>query len=188
MSRRRAVFLDRDGTLIEDVGYLNRADQLRVLPGVPAALRDLRAAGFLLIVVTNQSAVARGWLTEPKLCAINQRLNAMLRAEGAGLDAFYCCPHLPDGTVRRYTHECECRKPRPGLLLKAADEWGIDLERSYAVGDSERDVVAGNRTGCHTILIAEGSTGLPDSAADECAADLAEAAHLILRREGREFD
>lgn len=188
MNRRRAVFLDRDGTLIEDVGYLNRADQLRVLPGVPAALRGLRAAGFLLIVVTNQSAVARGWLTEPKLCAINQRLNEILRAEGAGLDAFYCCPHLPDGTVRRYARECECRKPRPGLLLKAAEEWDVDLERSYAVGDSERDVLAGNRAGCHTVLLEDLSEEKPDTVADERASDLAEAAHLVLRREGRESD
>jgi len=187
MRSRRAVFLDRDGTLIEDVGYLKRPDQLRVLPGVPAALRDLRAAGLLLIVVTNQSAVARGWLTEETLCVIHQRLNALLRREGAGVDAFYYCPHLPGGAVARYARECECRKPRPGMLLRAAEEWNIGVEMSYSVGDSERDVEAGNRAGCYTIRLGNRSGRAGGTSAHECAADIAEAAQLILRRETREL-
>jgi len=150
---QRAVFLDRDGTIIEDVDYLTQIDQLRILPGVPQALRRLKEAGFLLIVVTNQSAVARGWLTEEKLAEIHAELNRRLKAEGAAVDAFYHCPHLPDGSVGRYARVCDCRKPAPGLFLRAAEEWGIDLSRSYAVGDAQRDVEAARRAGCFAILL-----------------------------------
>lgn len=176
---RSAVFLDRDGTLIEDVGYLDTAAQIEILPGVPEALRRLREAGFLLIVVTNQSAVARGWLTERRLESIHQSLNAALGREGVAPDAYYYCPHLPDGEVDEYARACACRKPAPGLLMRAAKEWGIALERSYAVGDSERDVEAGRRVGCCTILVGDEAA----SCACARAKDLPEAAELILRRE-----
>ncbi len=178
---RRAVFLDRDGTMIEDVGYLNREADIVILPGVPEALRRLREAGFLLIVVTNQSAVARGWLTEERLQAIHRALNAALHRKGAGVDAFYYCPHLPQGKVERYAGPCACRKPAAGMLRQAAEDWGIALERSYAVGDSERDVEAGRRVGCHAILLREEA---PENADDQ-AAGLPEAADLILNREVR---
>ncbi len=184
MSSRRAVFLDRDGTMIRDVGYLNQADQLQVLPGVPTALRLLRGAGFLLVVVTNQSAVARGRLTEENLCAINRRLNTLLGEFEAGVDAFYYCPHLPAGTVGRYARACDCRKPSPGMLERAARELDIDLQASYSVGDSERDVEAGRRAGCRTIRLGDCREGAAETSADACVPDLAAAAHLILRPQG----
>jgi len=176
--RNRAVFLDRDGTIIRDADYLRSPDQLEVLPGVPAALRALKGAGFLLIVVTNQSAIARGWLTEEELARIHHILNERLGAAGAGIDAFYYCPHLPEGTVARYARPCRCRKPEPGMLQRAAREWTIDLGASYMVGDSERDVEAGKRAGCFSILVGEEQT----TRADARAPDLLEAARLILSR------
>jgi D-glycero-D-manno-heptose 1,7-bisphosphate phosphatase len=159
---RRAVFLDRDGTIVRDVDYLTEVGQLEILPGVPDALRLLREAGFLLLVVTNQSAIARGWLTEEALAAIHAELNRRLEAEGARIDGFYHCPHLPDGTVPAYACECTCRKPRPGLIERAAREWQADLARSYVVGDSERDVEAGRRAGCVALRIGTGAGTVSD--------------------------
>ncbi len=173
------MFLDRDGTIVADVDYLTRPEELRLLPGAAEALRLLRAAGYLLILVTNQSAIARGWLTEEDLEAIHRRLNEMLAASGTGIDACYHCPHLPDGEVGRYAVECSCRKPEPGLLQRAAREWGIDTAQSWAVGDSERDVEAGRRAGCRTVLLAEE----PVPAADAVRPDLLGAARLILEQE-----
>jgi D-glycero-D-manno-heptose 1,7-bisphosphate phosphatase len=179
--KRRAVFLDRDGTIIEDVSYLRRARDVRLLPGAAEALKLLRQAGFLLLVVSNQSAVARGWLTEPDLMDVQGEVERALEAQGAGLDGFYYCPHLPEGTVQQYARECDCRKPEPGMLLRAAGERNVDVRRSYAVGDSERDVEAGRRAGCSTILIGRGAS----STADLIARDLREAADLILHRESK---
>ena len=183
--KSRAVFLDRDGTVIEDVDFLTRADQLRILPQVPEALRLLKDAGFLLIVVTNQSAIARGWLTEERLAGIHEELNRMLAAQGARVDAFYYCPHLPGATDGRYAQVCRCRKPEPGLLEQAAGEWNVDLARSYTVGDGERDMEAGRRAGCATVRIGPSAEGRANatSAADAASADLYEAARLIIRED-----
>jgi len=178
--KRRAVFLDRDGTIVRDVGYLKRTEDVCLLPGAPEALKSLKEAGFLLLVVTNQSAVARGWLTEPALLEIQREVERRLKAEGAGLDGFYYCPHLPEGTVEQYARKCDCRKPQPGMLLRAARDWNVDPERSYVVGDSGRDVEAGRRAGCSTILIGGGPSGRGGLR----ARDLREAADLILQREG----
>ncbi len=179
MNDRRAVFLDRDGVLIEDVGYLSGPEQMEVLPGVAEALKALRRAGFLLIVATNQSAIARGWLTERELRRIHRRLQQKLRRQGVELDGIYWCPHLPNGSVEAYARECDCRKPRPGLLEVAAREHGINLASSYMVGDSPRDAEAGKRAGCYAILVGEE----PCACADGLAEDLKGAAALILRRE-----
>jgi len=173
---RRAVFLDRDGTIIEDMDYLTRSEQIRLLPGVPEALRRLREAGYLLIVVTNQSAIARGWLTEDELHAIHADLNELLSGNGAAVDAFYHCPHLPDGDVPGYARACDCRKPEPGLILHGADDWGVDLAASWVVGDSERDIEAGRRAGCRTVRVGAGDR----TAADASAPDLAAAVDYIL--------
>ncbi len=173
---RRAVFLDRDGTMIEDVDYLTEIEQIRILPGVPDALRRLREAGYLLIVVTNQSAVARGMLTETELADIHAELSRRLAAEGAAVDAFYYCPHLPHGVVERYACVCDCRKPAAGMFRRAEEEWGVDAARSYAVGDTERDVQAGRAAGCFSIRLGPG----PSEAADATAPDLGAAADIIL--------
>jgi len=179
-ARNRAVFLDRDGTIIEDVDYLTRAEQIRLLPGSAHALRSLKEAGYLLLVVTNQSAVGRGRLTEEDLEQVHVELNRRLRALGAEVDAFYYCPHLPGAEVARYAVECRCRKPQPGLIERAAADWAADVSRSYAVGDSARDVEAGRRAGCRTVFIGRGLC----READLAAADLTEAARLILAERG----
>lgn len=150
---RRAVFLDRDGVLIRDVDHLTAASQIEILPGVPAALRRLRDAAWTIVVVTNQSVVARGLVTEAELRRIHRVLEAQLRGCGASLDAVYYCPHHPEGAVARYRVICDCRKPEPGLLLRAAADLGIDLVASVMVGDTASDIEAGRRAGCRTILI-----------------------------------
>jgi D-glycero-D-manno-heptose 1,7-bisphosphate phosphatase len=178
-SRRRAVFLDRDGTIIEEVGYLTEVQQICVLPGATEALRRLKEAGYLLLVVTNQSAIARGWLTEERLAAIHEALNARLATGGAAIDAFYYCPHLPDGAVELYAQTCNCRKPADGMLREAARDWNVALDESYMIGDSARDVEAGRLAGCRTFRVGTDSQGNADWQVN----DLAEAAAIILERE-----
>jgi len=151
---RAAAFLDRDGTINEDVDFLADPRDLRLLPGAAEAIAMLRRAGYLVIVVSNQSGIARGYFDEATLAAIHDELRRHLRAEGADVDAIYWCPHLPEGQVERYAVACGCRKPEPGLLLRAAAEWRIDLTRSVMIGDAERDVEAGRRAGCRTALLA----------------------------------
>ena len=179
-SPRRAVFLDRDGTIIEDADYLTSADELRILSGAVEGLKRLRQAGLLLLVVTNQSAVARGWLTEAQLQEIHRELQGMLRAEGAVVDDFFYCPHLPEGDVEEYAVTCSCRKPAPGLIEAAAAKWNVDTSRSFAVGDSERDVVAGQAANCYGILLAKEPS--IETAADAVVSSLEEAADVILAR------
>jgi D-glycero-D-manno-heptose 1,7-bisphosphate phosphatase len=145
---RKAAFLDRDGTINEDVHFLRRPDELRLLPGAATAIRRLRAAGYLTIVVTNQSGIARGFLSEADLLAIHERLRALLACEGAVIDAFYHCPHLPDGVVRAYARACDCRKPKPGLFQRASARHGVSVSTSVAIGDKERDVEAALAAGC----------------------------------------
>ena len=176
---RPAAFLDRDGTVIEEVNYLTRVEQLRLEPGAANAMRRLRGAGYLLILITNQSGVARGMLTEEDLAGIHRRLSEMLSAEGADLDGAYYCPHLPGAEVGEYDLECACRKPKPGMIHKAAEEHGIDLAASVMFGDSERDVEAGKVAGCRAALIHHGDA--PDETrADYSAKDLSEAVDALL--------
>ncbi len=149
----KAIFLDRDGTLIEDPGFLSHPEQVNLLDGAAEALVELRAMGYKLVVVSNQSGVARGILSESDLEEIHDRLRQLLAEKGAYLDQIYYCPYHPDGVVSKYRKESEWRKPNPGMLLAAADEMGIDLSQSWSIGDSSRDVEAGLRAGCKTILI-----------------------------------
>lgn len=159
---RRAVFLDRDGVLIEDVHLLTRADDIRVLPGVPEALQQLHGAGLQLIVVTNQTVVARGLCTEHDVTALQHEVDLRLRHSGAPpLDAFYFCPHHPNATLAEYRIACECRKPRAGLLLRAAAERGIDLANSFLVGDRMTDIAAGACAGCRTVWVQTGCHSAP---------------------------
>ncbi len=160
--KSRAVFLDRDGVLIADVDLLTLAAQIQPLPGVAAALRRLRAGGFQLIVVSNQTVVARGLATEGEVEEINREIQRQLSSEGAPLlDAFYFCPHHPNATVEKYRVDCDCRKPRPGMLLRAAAERQIDLKASFLVGDRMTDIAAGAAAGCRTALVQTGKHAAP---------------------------
>jgi D-glycero-D-manno-heptose 1,7-bisphosphate phosphatase len=142
----RAVFLDRDGTLMVDTGYPRDPAEVRLLPGATVALTRLKEHGFRLVVVSNQSGIARGLVTQEEARAVHDRFVGCLAAQGVVLDGVYYCPHGPDGS-------CDCRKPRPGLLKRAAEELGLDLERSFAVGDLPRDVEAGVAAGCRAFLL-----------------------------------
>lgn len=157
----RAVFLDRDGTLVEPRNYPSRPEDLVLYPGLATQLRRLREAGFLLVLVTNQSGLARGYFQPGDLDRMHNRLNAALHKEDAALDAIYVCPHHPDGTVPELAVDCACRKPRPGLLVQAAADFNLDLSRSWLVGDILDDIEAGNRAGCRTILVDLGTEQLP---------------------------
>ena len=149
----KAIFMDRDDTLIEDPGYINDPEQVKLLDGVPDALIQLKALGYKLIIVTNQSAVAHGIVTEKVLGEIHDRLKQLLAEKNAFLDRIYYCPYHPEGVVPKYRKESNSRKPSPGMLLQAADEMDIDLSQSWCIGNSRRDIEAGLRAGCKTILI-----------------------------------
>ncbi len=166
----KAAFLDRDDTIIRDVGYLADPEDIELLPGAIEGLRALSQDGYLLILATNQSGVARGFFTIERLSEIHQRLETLLLGQGVALDGVYFCPHLAEGSVAPYDISCECRKPSPGLILRAAEEHGVDLARSVMIGDSERDVESGRRAGCGKNL----QIGVD-------VADLTEAARLMIR-------
>jgi D-glycero-D-manno-heptose 1,7-bisphosphate phosphatase len=151
------VFLDRDGVLIEDVHLLVRADQLQILPGVPAALHALRKGGFRLVVISNQAVVARGMATEEAVEAVHAALNqALLRAGAPEIERYYFCPHHPNATLPAYRVACDCRKPQPGLFLRAARDLGLELAASFAVGDRPTDIIAGRKAGCRTVWVQSG--------------------------------
>lgn len=150
----RALFLDRDGVLIEDMDYLRTAGQIRILPGVPEFLRAAQSE-YCLIVITNQSGIARGFFSEDDLYVIHCDLASRFEAQGVQLDALYYCPHLPDAPAERYRQTCECRKPAPGMLLRAAEEWKLDLKGSVTVGDRPRDIQAGEAAGTAGVLLGE---------------------------------
>ncbi len=162
---RIAVFFDRDGTLIEDVGYLRTPDQVRLLPGAAASLRRLNDRQILTCLVSNQSGIARGLFTEDDLAGIHQRMENDLAAAGAHLDRVYYCPHHPTEGRPPYNIECMCRKPRTGMLEQAARECAIDLARSFIVGDKALDIEAGKRAGTKSILVL---TGFGRSSVEEC--------------------
>lgn len=161
---QRAVFLDRDGTLNVYKGFIRRAEDIELLPGAAEAVRRINASGYLAVVVTNQPVIARGECTWEELERIHNTLETLLGKEGAYLDAIYVCPHHPDrgfeGERPEYKIVCDCRKPKPGLLLKAAKDYNIDLSASYMVGDGQNDIGAGQAAGCHTALV--GGAGAPE--------------------------
>ena len=151
-----AVFLDRDGTIIKEKDHLCYIREIDLLPDAAWAIRLLRKAGFFLVVVTNQAAVAKGLLTEEQLAIIHARLQQLLRREGAWLDALYYCPHHPENGYFPYQKTCACRKPEPAMLLQAAREHNLCLESSFLIGDTLTDMEAGRRAGCRTILVRTG--------------------------------
>jgi histidinol-phosphate phosphatase family protein len=148
----RAVFLDRDGTIARDVHYCRRPEDFEILPTVPDAIKVLNKSGFNVVVITNQSGIARGYFTEQMLARIHQKMENELARDGARVDAIYYCPHHPDDG-------CDCRKPKTALFRRAAQEMGIDFNLSYVVGDLSMDIEAGKALGCRTILVTTGPEG-----------------------------
>ncbi len=159
--RSRALFLDRDGTLVHASHYPSRPEQLRLYDGIGTALQALQQHGFRLVIITNQAGIARGYFTEADLQRMHEYLVGELATLGVYVDGIYHCPHHPDGVVEGLTICCDCRKPQPGMLLQAAHDLDLDLERSWFVGDILDDVEAGNRAGCHTILVDLDTESLP---------------------------
>jgi D-glycero-D-manno-heptose 1,7-bisphosphate phosphatase len=182
----KAVFLDRDGTLIVERGYITVPEGVELIPGAAGAVARLREAGWKVFIVTNQGAVAKGMITEDELGLIHLRMVSLLAEEGAEIDGLYYCPHHPDGEQIQYSVECDCRKPRPGLLERAAGEHGIDLSKSVMVGDTLRDLEAGRAAGVRGVLVLTGhgtKTAAEDGhGADFVAADLAGAVEWILNQ------
>ena len=179
----KAIFMDRDDTLIKDPGYINNPDQVQLLAGVSEALIELKQMGYKRVIVTNQSGVARGIVSEEVLKQIHKRLEKLLFREGAGIEGIYYCPYHPDGVIEKYRRESENRKPNPGMILKAAKEMDIDLKRSWVIGNSYRDVAAGQRAGCKTILINSSIDQTyrkpTDPVADKQAVNMKEAVNII---------
>lgn len=169
VATRPGVFLDRDGTIIVDKGYLKDPDGVTLLAGAPEALLRLQNAGYALVVITNQSGIGRGYFGHGAVRRQHARLRALLDQYGVHIDAVEYCPHAPD-------EKCACRKPEPAMILRAAAKLKLDLKRSYMVGDKTGDVIAGRRAGCRTILL--GDAGTAD--ADVHSSDLAGAAAWIL--------
>ena len=153
---RRAVFLDRDGTLIEEAGYLDRLARIQLFPYTIDAVRLLNRAGFTVVVISNQSGVARGFFDEGFVQQTHTHLSKTFANGGAAIDAFYYCPHHPEGTVATYRHACDCRKPKPGLLERAARDHGLDLRHSFVVGDRMNDVETGRAVGARSVLVRTG--------------------------------
>ncbi len=156
-NKQKAIFLDRDGTINKYVGFLRDIDEFELLPGVVEAIQKINASGYLAIVVTNQPVIARGEVTFDKLNTIHNKMETELGTHGAYLDGIYYCPHHPhkgyEGEIVELKIDCDCRKPKPGMLVKAAKDFNIDLSHSWMIGDSENDILAGKNAGCKTALI-----------------------------------
>jgi len=183
----KAVFLDRDGTVVVERGYITVPDAIELVPGAALAIARLRTAGWKVFVVTNQGCVAKGLITEEELGAIHLRMVAMLAEGGAMLDGIFYCPHHPDGDVPQYAEECDCRKPRPGMLERAARENGLLLTDCVMVGDTLRDVEAAHASGARAVLVrtGHGEQTLAENeehGAEHVARDLLAAVDWILGR------
>ncbi len=177
MSRKQAVFLDRDGTMAKDVHYCSRPEDFELFTGVPGAIKKLNDHGFKVVVVTNQSGVGRGFFTEDTLRLIHEKMVNNLTHQGAKLDGIYYCPHHPN-------ENCNCRKPKIGLLVRAKRDLEIDFKRSYMVGDMALDIEVGQAVGCKTILITGGDKiGKITVKPDQMTSNLAEAIDWILKTE-----
>jgi D-glycero-D-manno-heptose 1,7-bisphosphate phosphatase len=176
-----AVFLDRDDTVIRDPGYLSHPDGIDILPGAAEAIRVLNESGIPAIIITNQSGIARGFFKEETLEAIHKRLTTLLAGQGARIDAIYYCPHHPDGIRQEYRVACTCRKPEPGLLLKAAQDFGLDLRYCYLVGDKPIDVETIHKVGGKGILISTGKDMPLTVKPDYSAATIKDAVSWILK-------
>ena len=179
-----AVFLDRDGTINEEVGYLDRLEKLHIFPAAFDAVRMINESGMKVVVVTNQSGVARGFFDEAFVNAVHEHMRKTFQERGAFIDHFYCCPHHPTEGIGRYRVSCSCRKPEPGMLVQASAELDIDLPGSYVVGDTARDMELANRTGARGILVRTGygkEAALSKIRAAHIAKDILDAAYWILK-------
>jgi D-glycero-D-manno-heptose 1,7-bisphosphate phosphatase len=182
MTLKRAVFIDRDGTINEESGYLFKKEDCRFIPGAIEAIVQLNMAGFLVVVITNQSGIARGYYTEADLHQLHQFMESEIAAAGGRIDGWYYCPHHPDYPD---SSQCDCRKPLPGMLQLAAHELGIDLASSWMIGDKIADVNAGISAGCQTILVKTGYGAVEALSAPKeqiIIADLGAAASLIIEQ------
>ncbi|HLP16510.1 MAG TPA: D-glycero-beta-D-manno-heptose 1,7-bisphosphate 7-phosphatase [Bacteroidota bacterium] len=182
-SAQFAVFLDRDGTINVDVDYLSSPDELRFIPRSVEAIRSLNEAGIRVFVITNQSGIARGYLTETEMHAVHDAMNAQLKRQGAWIDGFFYCPHHPSAAVEQYKMKCSCRKPAPGMLIEAAARHTIDLASSFVIGDKAIDVQTGRAVGATCIQVATGyGTAEKDAGAqwrDHYTNDLYEAVLIV---------
>ena len=157
MPQRKAVFLDKDGTLIPDVPYNVNPDLISLEEGVIEGLKLLQKAGYIFIVISNQAGVARGYFQISELKKVKQKIDLLLNQEGIKIEKYYFCPHHTEGKIPEYTKACECRKPRPGMILQASKDLEIATEQSWMIGDILNDVEAGNRAGCQTIILNNGN-------------------------------
>lgn len=186
---RKAVFLDRDGTINVEKNYLHRVEDFTFIPGVPQAIRRLNEAGFLVVVVTNQSGVARGYFELDDVHRLHDHVGSLLACQQAHVDGFFICPHHPESGKGRWRKRCDCRKGEPGLLLQAAEQLSIDLHRSFMVGDKPADMDAGLRAGCTPLLVLTGYGAETAKSLDPSIgryASLVEAVDFILRQDGNE--
>jgi len=192
MKKNTAIFLDRDGTINDEVGYLDSADKLRIIPAAFEAVRLINASSMKAVVITNQAGVAKGLFTEEFVREINGQIQSAFLAQGALINRFYFCPHHPTEGIDPYRLICDCRKPEPGLLLQAAVDLNIDLARSYVIGDRLRDIETAHRAGAKGVLVMTGygqdlmQEAGPDRAnelnqPDYIAQDILEAVHWILK-------
>lgn len=187
MERQAAIFLDRDGVIMEEGNYIATPQQVRLIPGAAEAIAQLNRAGWRVVVATNQSGIARGYFSAAAVERVHERLVQLLACSGARLDGIYVCPHHPEGGVEAYRRQCDCRKPRPGLLYQAAGELQLDLSRSWLVGDRLSDLEAGATAGCRTVLVRTGYGWQVDTVAldrtalrvELVAADLADAVRKL---------
>jgi D-glycero-D-manno-heptose 1,7-bisphosphate phosphatase len=180
VSSRRAAFIDRDGVLNKDRGYVSRAEDFHWLPGVVSALARLQAAGYALVVVTNQSGIARGFYTQADFEALTAHMREQLSVAGVTLDAVESCPHLPTATVPAYRMDCDCRKPKPGMILRAAKALELDLAASCLFGDKASDIAAGRAAGVGRCWLIGDASSLSSCHADGVSASLSQAVDTLL--------
>lgn len=183
----KAVFLDKDGTLVQNVEYNVKTEKVVLMPGVASSLKELKEEGYLLIIITNQSGIARGLFDEQAIRNVGIYLKKLLSLWRVELDGFYFCPHHIDGKVKEFAVDCDCRKPKPGMLYQAAFDHDIDLQNSWMIGDIIGDVQAGKQAGCRTILFSQGKEieFIPDddSLPDATASRWSQVSEIILRKE-----
>ena len=182
--KSKAVFLDRDGTLIEDSGYISSPDQIKFIPGAIAAVKKLNEAGYKVVIISNQAGIARGLLSENMLQTIDKIIHREVLSGGGHIDASYYCPHHPEHGVYPYKQDCDCRKPNPGLIKKAARDKGIELDGSFMIGDKSSDIETGKRAVVKTVFVRTGH-GREEEATlketpDHTTENLAEAVRWIL--------